>query len=122
MKTFKCDYAQVQQSPDATTVIEQLDGWFTHYNTIHTRRSAIGRRGSSVPWSRMPRPFWRSAHRGDCITGRSESSQLRTATGQNEPRQADDLAITGLPATRYRFFSGYLLTFFHSAMWGLLSP
>jgi len=36
----------------------------------------------------MARQILRSAHRGDCITGRSESSQLHTATGQNEKLNA----------------------------------
>jgi putative transposase len=43
VKTFKRDYAQVQQRPDAATVIEQLDHWFEHYNTIHPHK-ALGYR------------------------------------------------------------------------------
>lgn len=43
VKTFKRDYAQIRSRPDAVTVIEQLDGWFTHYNTIHPHK-ALGYR------------------------------------------------------------------------------
>ena len=43
VKTFKRDYAQIRPRPDAATVIEQLDSWFTHYNTIHPHK-ALGYR------------------------------------------------------------------------------
>ncbi len=43
VKTFKRDYAQTRPRPDAGTVIEQLDGWFTRDNTIHPHK-ALGYR------------------------------------------------------------------------------
>jgi putative transposase len=43
VKTFKRDYAQVRPRPDAATVIEQLDDWFKHYNTVHPHK-ALGYR------------------------------------------------------------------------------
>jgi putative transposase len=43
VKTFKRDYAQVRPRPDAATVIEQLDDWFDHYNTVHPHK-ALGYR------------------------------------------------------------------------------
>ncbi len=43
VKTFKRDYAQVRPRPDAATVVEQLDGWFEHYNMVHPRK-ALGYR------------------------------------------------------------------------------
>jgi len=38
VKTFKRDYAQLRPRPDAT-VIEQLDDWFEHYNTVHPHKA-----------------------------------------------------------------------------------
>src|SRR5690349_6050137 len=43
VKTIKRDYAQVRLRPDAATVIEQLDGWFEHYNVVHPHK-ALGYR------------------------------------------------------------------------------
>ena len=39
MKTIKRDYVRVSLLPDARTVIDQLPGWFEHYNTVHPHRS-----------------------------------------------------------------------------------
>ena len=38
-QTFKRDYAQLRPRPDAATVIEQLDDWFEHYNTVHPHKA-----------------------------------------------------------------------------------
>jgi putative transposase len=43
VKTFKRDYSQIHRRPDAATVIDQLDDWFEHYNTIHPHK-ALGYR------------------------------------------------------------------------------
>ena len=43
VKTFKRDYAQVRPRPDAATVMQQLDSWFEHYNTVHPHK-ALGYR------------------------------------------------------------------------------
>ena len=43
VKTFKRDYAQVRQRPDAATVMQQLDSWFEHYNSVHPHK-ALGYR------------------------------------------------------------------------------
>ena len=39
VKTMKRDYVRVSPLPDARTVIDQLPGWFEHYNTVHPHRS-----------------------------------------------------------------------------------
>jgi len=43
VKTIKRDYAQVSATPDANSVLRQLDSWFGHYNTIHPHK-ALGYR------------------------------------------------------------------------------
>ena len=43
VRTLKRDYARVHPTPDARTVIDQLPGWFAHYNTVHPHR-ALGYR------------------------------------------------------------------------------
>jgi putative transposase len=43
VKTFKRDYAGLHPRPDAAAVLDQLDGWFEHYNTIHPHK-ALGYR------------------------------------------------------------------------------
>ena len=35
VKTIKRDYARLALRPDARTVMQQLAGWFEHYNTKH---------------------------------------------------------------------------------------
>jgi len=39
VKTFKRDYARVKPTPDAQTVLEQLSGWFEHYNQHHPHKA-----------------------------------------------------------------------------------
>ena len=39
VKTIKRDYVRVSPLPDARTVIDQLPGWFEHYNNVHPHRS-----------------------------------------------------------------------------------
>ena len=39
VKIIKRDYVRVSLLPDARTVIDQLPGWFEHYNTVHLHRS-----------------------------------------------------------------------------------
>jgi putative transposase len=39
VKTFKRDYARVNARPDAAAVLNQLEGWFEHYNAIHPHKS-----------------------------------------------------------------------------------
>jgi putative transposase len=41
VRTFKRDYADLAHRPDAQTVMQQLAGWFEHYNTQHPH-SALG--------------------------------------------------------------------------------
>lgn len=43
VKTFKRDYAQVSPRPDAARVLNQLDAWFKHYNSVHPHK-ALGYR------------------------------------------------------------------------------
>ena len=43
VRTLKRDYVRVNPRPDARTVIDQLPGWFDHYNTVHPHR-ALGYR------------------------------------------------------------------------------
>jgi putative transposase len=39
VKTFKRDYAAVNPRADAATVLNQLDCWFEHYNTVHPHKA-----------------------------------------------------------------------------------
>ncbi len=39
VKTIKRDYARVRPCPDAATVIDQLNSWFEHYNSVHPHKS-----------------------------------------------------------------------------------
>lgn len=39
VRTLKRDYVRVNPRPDARTVIEQLPGWFAHYNDVHPHRA-----------------------------------------------------------------------------------
>jgi putative transposase len=39
VKTFKRDYFRCNASPDARTVLSQLDSWFEDYNSSHPHRS-----------------------------------------------------------------------------------
>jgi putative transposase len=55
VKTFKRDYAQVRPRPDAATVMQQLDAWFEHYNSVHPHK-ALG--------YRSPREFRASVNNG----------------------------------------------------------
>ena len=48
VRTIKRDYVRASEPPDARTVIDQLPGWFEHYNTVHPHRS---------PGYRAPRQF-----------------------------------------------------------------
>ena len=43
VRTLKRDYVRVNPRPDARTVIDQLPGWFAHYNEVHPHR-ALGYR------------------------------------------------------------------------------
>ena len=43
VKTFKRDYARVSATPDAASVLRQLDSWFEHYNSVHPHK-ALGYR------------------------------------------------------------------------------
>ena len=43
VRTLKRDYARVSHKPDARAVIDQLPGWFNHYNEAHPHR-ALGYR------------------------------------------------------------------------------
>lgn len=51
VRTFKRDYVRVNSCPDASAVLEQLSGWFAHYNEIHPHK-ALG--------YRSPRQFIRA--------------------------------------------------------------
>ena len=42
VKTFKRDYA-VSATPDAASVLRQLDSWLEHYNSMHPHK-ALGYR------------------------------------------------------------------------------
>ena len=41
VRTLKRDYVHVYPRPDARTVIEQLPGWFAHYEDVHPHRFAL---------------------------------------------------------------------------------
>ena len=43
VRTLKRDYVRVSPVPDAASVLRQLPGWLTHYNTVHPHR-ALGYR------------------------------------------------------------------------------
>ena len=43
VKTIKRDYARVSARPDAASVLQQLDSWFEHYNSVHPHK-ALGYR------------------------------------------------------------------------------
>ena len=43
VRTLKRDYARVSHKSDARAVIDQLPGWFNHYNEVHPHR-ALGYR------------------------------------------------------------------------------
>ena len=42
-RTFKRDYARVNEIPDARTVLSKLPSWFDHYNRVHPHK-ALGYR------------------------------------------------------------------------------
>jgi putative transposase len=56
VRTLKRDYVRVSPVPDAESVLRQLPGWLTHYNTVHPHR-ALG--------YRSPREFIRRSTRED---------------------------------------------------------
>jgi putative transposase len=37
--TLKRDYGRISPRPDAQTVLDQLPGWFSHYNEVHPHRA-----------------------------------------------------------------------------------
>jgi putative transposase len=39
VRTLKRDYVRVNPRPDAQSVIDQLPGWFDHYNEVHPHRA-----------------------------------------------------------------------------------
>jgi putative transposase len=39
VRTLKRDYVRVNPKPDAQSVIDQLPGWFDHYNEVHPHRA-----------------------------------------------------------------------------------
>ncbi|TCQ06317.1 integrase-like protein [Sphingomonas sp. PP-CC-3A-396] len=39
VRTLKRDYARVNPRPNAQSVIDQLPGWFAHYNEVHPHRA-----------------------------------------------------------------------------------
>jgi putative transposase len=39
VRTLKRDYVRVNPRPNAQSVIDQLPGWFDHYNEVHPHRS-----------------------------------------------------------------------------------
>jgi putative transposase len=39
VRTLKRDYVRVNPRPDAQSVINQLPGWFAHYNEVHPHRA-----------------------------------------------------------------------------------
>lgn len=39
VKTFTRDYARINPTPDAETVMAQLPLWFEHYNNLHTHKA-----------------------------------------------------------------------------------
>lgn len=39
VRTLKRDYVRVNPRPDALSVIDQLPGWFAHYNEVHPHRA-----------------------------------------------------------------------------------
>jgi putative transposase len=39
VKTVKRDYVRVSATPDAASVLRQLDSWFEHYNTVHPHKA-----------------------------------------------------------------------------------
>jgi putative transposase len=39
VRTLKRDYVRVNPRPDAQSVIDQLPGWFAHYNEVHPHRA-----------------------------------------------------------------------------------
>jgi putative transposase len=43
VKLIKRDYARVSATPDAASVLRQLDSWFEHYNSVHPHK-ALGYR------------------------------------------------------------------------------
>jgi putative transposase len=43
VKLIKRDYARVSPTPDAASVLRQLDSWFEHYNSVHPHK-ALGYR------------------------------------------------------------------------------
>jgi putative transposase len=43
VRTFKRDYARVNEIPDAQTVLSKLPSWFDHYNRVHPHK-ALGYR------------------------------------------------------------------------------
>jgi hypothetical protein len=43
VKLIKRDYARVSPTPDASSVLRQLDSWFEHYNSVHPHK-ALGYR------------------------------------------------------------------------------
>ena len=43
VKLIKQDYARVSPTPDAASVLRQLDSWFEHYNSVHPHK-ALGYR------------------------------------------------------------------------------
>lgn len=49
VKTFKRDYVNINPTPNALTVLEQLPIWFADYNEVHphSARCVIVRRMSS---------------------------------------------------------------------------
>ena len=103
VKTFKRDYAQVYLRPDAATVIDQLDHWFEHYNTVHPHR-ALGYRSprefralvkngvtdSAVGASRRP-------HRSKPSTDGIESSPPAARTAETRSVWLDASSVVDQP-------------------------
>ena len=59
VKTFKRDYVRVRPLPDATTALDQIDGWFEDYNENHPHSGLR---------MRSPREF-RRAHQPAALSG-----------------------------------------------------
>jgi len=82
VRTIKRDYARVNQTPDARTVIENLPLWFGHYNAVHPH---------SALRYRSPREFIAAQSNREAVSGLQGATThlpqiLRQATDQHLAR------------------------------------
>ncbi|GAA5622930.1 hypothetical protein Brsp04_02822 [Brucella sp. NBRC 12952] len=48
IKAFTCDYAGINPTPDAETVMAQLPIWLEHYNNLHSHKD-LGSLSARIP-------------------------------------------------------------------------